>query len=637
MITDIQAKQIADNFAETLKGKNSITPFAKILPMVSNQKEQYLDLNNVVEFWSGYHFAVKQVRDILPHTQRDLFPAHLFENMGPNAKDRDKLFAKLNYKAITMPVFIDFLNTIMRAFQDGNWSIKYEDEEYQKYLQEELPLYDSLEVFMKEIFVATKLRDANGIVAIKPYEVSYMLDEEGKVRTDEQGNPLIADELIQPYPVYYQSKDIISQLQSVYYAVISGEKSLVEVQGKQVSEGIVIEIYDDKHIWRINQVGRKDKYEFGQPQIYWQHDLGYIPAIKLKGVPVLMPDAIEKVGLMYASHFSYAVDNLDRVITDDATLEIVKKKCAFPYMVAVGQACDFKLNNDACSGGKIYDSDANKEIVCPSCNGSGLKNRLSPSGELLINPGNGSLDTGDTQLKGDYIKFVAPDTQIFEFLEQQKKDNENRARRIIHIKDVDGKFVYNSDKTATGSDNDMKAMYAFIQPISDQIFDAYKFFVDTIEDMRYGKTDEHSVIIVAPQSFDLSSSSDYLEQITALSNAGAPPTTIREFMHKFLRSMFYADVESAQILEVIMAADNLMPFNNETIAAKVERGVAEKWQEILHDQAFNLVQEVISEVPNYLSLPMGEQIDLLKAKAQSKVPVQQGDDLATRLLNGLGG
>jgi hypothetical protein len=636
MITDIQAKQIADNFAQTLKGKNSITPFAKILPLVSNQKEQYLDLNNVAEFWSGYHFAVKQVRDILPHTQRDLFPAHLFENMGPNAKERDKLFAKLNYKAITMPVFIDFLNTIMRAFQDGNWSIKYEDEEYQKYLQEELPLYDSLEVFMKEIFVATKLRDANGIVAIKPYEVSYMLDDEGRVRTDNEGNPLIADELIQPYPVYYQSKDIISQLQGVYYAVISGEKSLVEVQGKQVSEGIVIEIYDDKHIWRINQVGKKDKYEFGQPQIYWQHDLGYIPAIKLKGVPVLLPDSIDKVGLMYASHFSYAVDNLDRVITDDATLEIVKKKCAFPYMVAVGQACDFKLNNDACSGGKIYDSDANKEVVCPSCNGSGLKNRLSPSGELLINPGTG-LDTGDTQLKGDYIKFVAPDTQIFEFLEQQKKDNENRARRIIHIKDVDGKFVYNSDKTATGSDNDMKAMYAFIQPISDQIFDAYKFFVDTIEDMRYGKTDEHSVIIVAPQSFDLSSSSDYLEQITALSNAGAPPTTIREFMHKFLRSMFYADVESAQILEVIMAADNLMPFNNETIAAKVERGVAEKWQEILHDQAFNLVQEVISEVPNYLSLPMGEQIDLLKAKAQSKVPVQQGDDLATRLLSNLGG
>jgi len=50
MITDIQVKQIADNFAETLKGKNSITPFAKILPMVSNQKEQYIDLNNVVEF-----------------------------------------------------------------------------------------------------------------------------------------------------------------------------------------------------------------------------------------------------------------------------------------------------------------------------------------------------------------------------------------------------------------------------------------------------------------------------------------------------------------------------------------------------------------------------------------------------------
>jgi hypothetical protein len=297
--------------------------------------------------------------------------------------------------------------------------------------------------------------------------------------------------------------------------------------------------------------------------------------------------------------------------------------------------CEFEINGQKCNNGKIWDNEKSGEITCPHCLGSGMINRLSPSGELLINPGGSSLtDLGDTNLKGDYIKFVAPDTAIFDFLESQKKDNENRARRILHIKDVDGQYVYSADKTATGSDNDMKAMYAFIQPISDQIFTLYKDVADTIGIIRYGEAYE-PVKLIAPQSFDLSSSSDYLEIINQLTSAGASPTVLREFIHKYLKSMHYSDTRSAQILEIIMQADALMPFDSETIAAKVERGINEKWQEILHDSATLLIDELIVENPNYLDLELSEQVRLLEEKAKSKVPAS-GNDLATELLNGLG-
>jgi hypothetical protein len=642
MITPEQVTEITDRFARILKEKSGLNLHKDILPMLGAQsKVETLSqdaIAEIPEMWPGYRFSVKQLRDILSHAQRDVFPEHLFLDMGPHAKPRDIKFARLNFKAITLPVWMDFFNTILRAFQDGNWAIDYgEQDEYKEYVEKLLPIYGDLESYVKNVLTDIKLKDANGIVAIKPYEVKYVVDENGQVILDEEGFATISDELLDPYPVYYSCKNIIAQFEGRFFAVVSPEKSIVQVGGKPVREGIIIEIYDNEKILRVEQIGKKNDYTFGQPFIYFQHNLNYIPAFKLKGVAVMNTEAIDTVGLLYASRFSYAVDNLDRVLTDDATLEIVKRKCAFPYMVAVGNPCEFEMNGSRCTGGKIHDKEAGKEIVCPHCNGAGITNRLSPSGELLINPGGGSLtDMGDTKLQGKYIEFVAPDTAIFEFLEQQKKDNENRARRIIHIKDTDGKYVYNADASATASDNDMKAMHAFILPESDQIFELYEKIANAIGDMRFG--DRFTPIsIQRPQSFDMATAADYLDMIKDLVEIGVAPTIIREFMLKYLNSIFYSDKDAIKALEIIMAADKLLPFTNEVIATKVERGVAEKWQEVLHDRASVLIKMLEGTVPRYFDMDIAEQVRLLEEAAKAETPTgANGDDLATRLLGGIG-
>lgn len=641
MITSEQATAIVNEFASKLDTSKNFDVMRQILPLVGStealEKTSNDAIANLPELWPGYRFAVKQMRDILSHAQRDTFPEHLFIDMGPNAKKRDIIFAKRNFKAITLPVWMDFINTVKRAFQDGNWSIDYrEQEEYKMYVEKELPIYCNLEGFIKDVLTDTKLKDANGIVAVMPYRLNYLRDGEGAIVLDEQGFATLSDELIAPYPVYFSSKSIINQLEGVYYAVISSEKSDVKVGNQIKKEGIVIDIFDSEKIVRISQIGDKEKKKFGQPTVFFQHNLGYIPAYKLKGVPYASPDAINTVGLLYASQFSYCVDNLDRVLTDDATLEIVKKKCGFPYMIAVGNPCEFTLNNNQCIKGKIYDPESTKDIICPSCEGTGLTNRLSPSGELLIHPGGMSdTDMGDTNLKGEYIKFVSPDPTMLEFLEQQKKDNENRARRIIHIKDVNGKFNYNSDQTATGSDNELKAMNALILPISDQIFELYSDISNCIGKMRYGDAFE-GVDITRPQSFDLSSPSDYLELINTLSEIGVSPTITRMVVMKYLQSLFYSDSQATRALEVIMQADKLLPFTNEVVATKVERGVAEKWQEVLHDQATVLIMRLVENDANYFELDMAEKVARLEQAAKDATPQAAVEiDLAAQLLNNI--
>ena len=51
--------------------------------------------------------------------------------------------------------------------------------------------------------------------------------------------------------------------------------------------------------------------------------------------------------------------------------------------------------------------------TCSSCNGTGLKSRISPLGELLLKPGDRD---GDTIKPNEALAYVAPPTDTLKFL-----------------------------------------------------------------------------------------------------------------------------------------------------------------------------------------------------------------------------
>ena len=64
------------------------------------------------------------------------------------------------------------------------------------------------------------------------------------------------------------------------------------------------------------------------------------------------------------------------------------------------------------SDGKIF-ADGH-EKTCPSCNGTGLKSRLSPLGTMLISPST-KFDAGEVGATQDPLRFVSPDVTTLEF------------------------------------------------------------------------------------------------------------------------------------------------------------------------------------------------------------------------------
>jgi hypothetical protein len=625
--------KIVNRFAAMHKGWEAAAMKSPINPITKERT----GVSQYPEYWPGYNYAAKMYDSILPHTRPDIYPAHLLSVRAPNQTDAQAEYIKANYKPATLSVFEDFKATISRAFADQNWSIRYSPElepifgedTFQRYVNQEIERFGSLEAFVKTMLPTLKLIDPNGIIAIEPEYVDTVIDE--------QGEEVISNELIKPMPEYYSCKSIVGQKHGEYYMVITDDKTDVKVGSKVEKSGIVLEIYDTMNIWKVYQIGKKSDYTFSEPVLYYSHNLGYVPAQKLQGMPQLVGGEIN-----FQSPFITAVPLLDQVILDESYLQISKATSAFPFMVALGEICEFTdREGNKCQDGQIFDPINGGYRTCGSCNGSGVKSRFSPTGMLLIKPKT-ALSEGDSALSGEYLKFVSPPMDTLNFLRTEIEHQMSKARRILHLPSSDESGTIGEASTATGSLNKLRALYAFIKPISDQLFNLYEFCLVTMGRMRYGDF-FGGVNLVYPTSFDISTPSDYLAVISEGVKAGVPPSITFSNVYNYIKAIHYTDEETSAIYDLILNADELLLMNSADIAMRVANGTIEKYQDVIHHSAPQLIMELIrnhiptEDAQRFIDLPMAEQIAALNRLASDKIavqldPIQQAQQ---ELLNGL--
>jgi hypothetical protein len=343
-----------------------------------------------------------------------------------------------------------------------------------------------------------------------------------------------------------------------------------------------------------------------------EHGLGYVPVMKNKGVPRLINGVP-----FYDSPFSFATDLLDLVLMNGSYLQVSISTCVYPQRVMLGDECDFSEGSEHCFDGRILDPQQGNSKICPKCNGSGLKSRMSPLGTILLKP------KGDTATKAsDAIYFASPSTETLDFLEEKIDKDENRARNILHLYSTNSN-VKGTDTTATESAIDQKSHYSFIKPISDQMFQMYKFILLTIGKMREGDKFVMPTLIES-KTFDFLTEQDYLNQLKAANEAELPPYVIYTITWNFLNTLYHTEKQTASVLNIIMDADRLATLKRQDIETGILKGTILPYEKILHESAITFINELITENPNYLELKLPEQIAKLVDKAKAKaVEVEQ--------------
>ena len=391
--------------------------------------------------------------------------------------------------------------------------------------------------------------------------------------------------------------------------------------------GRVFEFYDDQNIYKIYQVGKFSDNEF-VVELYFNHGSGEVPCIKLQGIPTL-----QRGELMYVSPFSYATDLLDLVAINSSYLQVVINNCVFPFRVMYGDICEFEYNDrtserSICSNGWVYDSSLAKQIMCPSCNGSGLKSRVSPLGVMLLKPKT-NMNEGDSGLQQSPIEYVEPTMNTPEFLMKKIDSDEGKARKILHLH-TSNSNVTGSPTLATDMMLDLKALYAFLKPISDQIFGIWEFVANQIGWQRLG--DKFlAPTFVYPVNFDFNTEADYTAQISEAIKAGMPPFVLQTLLYKYLKTIYYTDKSTSDVFNLIYNTDRLMPFTSDEIALKQARGNTQKWEVILHDSALTFVDELLTANPDFFYLPFVDQQTALIDKAKAIVNnIEGGTSLSSQ-------
>jgi hypothetical protein len=443
---------------------------------------------------------------------------------------------------------------------------------------------------------------------VKPYKIATEVVD-GQIR--------YSDETPQPIPVYYEVEDLRAFKDGEYYLFLTEEKSLVTVGNRQERSGFIYEFYDDENIWKIIQKGAKKDNLF-DVVLYFTHNGEGIPVTQLKGVP-----HVDGGSIQWRSQFGFAVPVLDDALVNSNNLRSVMANCMFPYRVMVGNTCEHRLELDGqikcCDGrGWFDDMEHGTQVKCPSCGGSGLKDRVSPLGVMLLSPPREPFDQkGETGTSQPAMYYVSPSVDVPQFVRDEIEQFMLKARQILHLRESNTQVKGGENTTATGMVIDEKSLYAFIKPISDQIFEIYGFVLDWIGIQRYGAKQDYTLI--APITFDFKTEYDYLMEISEAIKNGLPPFVVHTIVFKYLKTMFYNQLETASAFNLITAVDRLLTMDDGEVTIRLAQGLVAPYEVVLHDSAVTFLMTLTQENPRFFEQDLATQeaqlVELAKAKS----------------------
>lgn len=585
--------------------KDSIVPFLK-----SISKDKYSVKKEIVEPYDGYSDIIEKYKRILVHSEGGHFPDSLFEKRAPNETDEEFEYRKNNFKQITLPVFLDYLNTRGRAWHNSNWSIIYQEDDklfgentLQEYLEDGLYLHGSLVNFCQTTMAKVKAQDPNGVIVVKPYKYDFK-EIEGEVKIDDK-------KLLEPTCYYYSCENVLAYEDEHHALVILDEKSIVTKDNKQVKAGFILEYHTPLSYYEVKQVGNYKDFKFEITEVL-NHNFGQMLVRRLEGVP-----NVKYNKMFFESPFGFSIDHLDLALLKASNLFIAESKSAYPVRIMLGNECDFFDGENKCLGGSIFSSGENgiaKMKECPSCKGTGLKNRISPNGELLFN----GKDLADQNVSsGEIMRYVSPDSDILKYLREGIEIDINNGRKILHLSTTSDIANTNSE-TATFNNLENKALLSFVSQIANQEFDLFSFCVDAIGWLRYG-TKYKRPTIVRPNSFDFTTESDYLNLLKVARESNVPSCLLRIILNKYISNLYFSTTESAKEYMLLVSVDRLFEYNNEEVKTKLAQGVITEIEAIIHDSGSYLIEQLVKENKSFLDMPFETQKQMIIEKASALV------------------
>ena len=568
------------------------------------------------ELWPGYNRASQQRHQLLPHTVQGEFPDHLFMERAPNQTERELAWLRANYKPVTLPVFSDLKNTVGRALHERNWALEFGEnpaaQDVEQYVTENIKEWGSLSNFIKSAGISTMMQDSMGVLTFLPTTIPAIEREDGTMVMDPLG-------MLDPDIAYYKCEQVWGFEYDRYYLLLREEKSNVQYGNTTKPWGLVLWLVDDEKVWRIEQTGRMLDWTFSIVEDF-THGVGFPPCIHWGGEAVYRSNR-----LVWESPYLAVAGILDIAMLQEHYLRASEAKCVYPHTVVMGSPCDFEdKDHHACNGtgwlewvqaNAVTGAEHTVKHECPSCKGSGWKTRLSPMGQVVINPSPDSVGSDSTTIDAtNALAFVSPSVETVRYIWERYKGNIKDARNIMHL-DAEAPMVGGDAKTATEAGLNARAKDAFVKPIADRLFVIKDFAVLCIGKMRHGK-DWQDYVLRPPSHYDLRTDADLLAEIAQAIEKRLPPPIVDYLTWQYVQSRYGNDPEAMDNFAVVLRADRLQTMDWTAIQTEAAAGRVQPWEILLHFSGMGIWEKMTAQDPGLRNLPVTEQVDRLIAQAK---------------------
>lgn len=512
-------------------------------------------------------------------------------------------YRKKRFIPKTKPVFSKIFSSLQKIRRSSDWSIRYEGEfpriadgeTLEEYCDENYPGFTSLTNWVFTLMLRKYLIDPNAVVYVAP------------ITTNVPEN-----EYLQPIAQIFDSKNVIEFVQDDYAVLLNPNGAIYYSEGKPV-KGKSYLICTTMQILRYDQVNGRGKIVLAEE---YNHNLGYLPAFKLKGI------LIEQNGnsFLYESRIAGIIPELDEAITEYSDLQAAKVLHIYP------ERWEFTQNEcTSCKGTGVRknpaytgpDCGCSDTIACGKCTNGYVV--AGPYSKILVRPVANAAIEGVAQIPTPPAGYVEKDIEIVKVMEESVETHIHNALAAINFEFLD-KAPLAQSGVAKAFDSDEMSNTA--HSIGEDIVAAMDNIYWLIALWRYkalypvDQIMEMVPTIAVPEKFDILSASHTQDEIKTAKDSKTNPVIVSALEIDYATRRFNAEPEVRDRVQLILKLDPLPNISEDDKMSRLSnKGITlESYVISSNIQAF--VQRAIEEDENFVDMELSQQQEVMQKYAE---------------------
>lgn len=588
--------------------------------MISIDTVQNLTDKALIDYFKGrrrspiYEECKRMYEELKIHAD-GLYPYKLIEERRPHESEAIHAFRKSIYQSKTKETITSVITSLGKIRRSSDWSIEYdsetqnsaipEDETLFEYCEKKFPYYGSLTMWVFGVLLKEYLIDPNGLIVVCPL---------ARPQTDQ--------EYLKPYPIIFNSDQILDYIENQYAVLKSLNKYQYTDSKSEMQQG------DMWYVVKANTIetwAEADSNKNIKLVDSYDHNLGYIPIIRIKGIFLKTHEEYS----VWESRISSMTPSLNEAVREYSDLQGAKVGALYPEKWEwASQPCMNCKDVNGIATGKIIEQYGKQQkqryITCPSCQGTGSQGVSGPYKKFIVRSSKENMGESPAPIppfgyvaKGDVVaiidameksvnkhKFDALSSINMQFLTQVPLAISGEAKQVD--RDELNNFVYTIAEDIVGV---MDMLYWVICDYR------YRLVVPDLETRR-----ELCPDIPVPQKFDLLSSQYLIQELgSATQSGGLSDITLKAFEIDFCSKKFSEQPAVKEELELNFKLDPLAAKTEDEKLAIKQGGGCREIDYIISCNIGFYVKRALTENEDFCDMNLMEQVAILEGYAANVI------------------